>query len=550
MRPLAILFALLSVPAAAQERVTFTVPEPISAYSGGSGTSFYLPLSIPVPFAADERPDLVIGSATAPNPAYATALAAQQAANAAYRAAQEAYERNQAARAAAQHALNTVYPGLLAAYEASHATWRVCRRQSIVPCGSEPRRPARPRVPAALPIPQPPSGPPNVPETIDTRTGPIVDFDVAGVTTTTLEFWATLGTLNPSLSYDLSLVAPDPVPMGAPITLRAEGDLRDGRIGASSPTYRVLLSQTLRIDRGEMSVGGCAIPVGCAETDRARVPPGEATIEILEITPAGTVFFGQTLPERYLRAGMPGLELEVTASLNLDLDDPMNPFGISVNGVSIPPEVTVGISTEAATGRLQFPVLELEGALDDRGVIRGSATSDFVSLDIDVDTATQLIGGASLGNDFVSVGADLWDVTAGPRLRPYQTAEMRPDLALRLDFDPAVEMEGRGRITQWSGAPDDIPPFRLQSETRVTPTWAVSAPYRSTMGLGFLAEIEIELIIAELNLLSGSVEYGPFAPEIPVMATDMIEYPLSDQRFRIGSFTPHVGSTLVLTPAD
>lgn len=542
---LAVLALIPAAGAMAQEVVTFSLPAPVSAFSGGPGVYFHLPLTIEVPFAAEERPDLVVGRADAPNPAAEGVESAYQAALAAYEAALRAYEANQAARRTAQRALDTVYPARVAAYEADLASWRLCRRQPLVRCGSRPRRPARPRVPAALPLPEPPerSG---VPATIDTRNGPIVDFAVEGMTWTTLDYRASLGTIDPTLTYRLAMVAPGPAPAGTPVQLRAEATLVDGTIDGTSPTYRIVLGQSLRIDRGEIAAGACVAPSGCSETGTFRTEPAEEYVEILEITPQGTTFFGQTLPERFLRAGLPGLELEVSANLNLDADDTANPIGISVNGVSIPPEMTIGIATELATGRLEYPVLELPGELEDDGIVRGEATSDFVSLDVDVDTATTLVGGASIGNDLVSVGADLWDITAGPRLRPYQSMEMRPTIELSLAFDRPVEIEGQGRAIAWSGPPDTIPPIRLDGETRVTPTWTVAAWHSSELGLSFLAEIEVELIIAEINAGGAFIEYGPFAPEIPVMASDSIDFPLTEDAFPVSGFSVHEGETLVL----
>ena len=68
MRPL--IAALAFVPSVAMaELVTFSLPAPVSAFSGEPGYYFHLPLSIAVPFASDANPDLVIGSADAPNPA-------------------------------------------------------------------------------------------------------------------------------------------------------------------------------------------------------------------------------------------------------------------------------------------------------------------------------------------------------------------------------------------------------------------------------------------------------------------------------------------------
>ncbi len=541
---LAVIAAFFPAALAAEEVVTFSLPAPLSAFSGGPGVYFHLPLAFPVPFRADVAPDMVVGSNTTPNPAYETAVAAQQAALATHQAAIRAYNQNRAARQAAQHILNTVYPVQLAAYEADLASYNLCRRQTLISCGRRPSRPSRPRIPTALPYPEPPA-PPDISPTIDTRHGPILDFLVEGETTLELDFRASLGTIDPSLTYSLDVTAPEPAPPGTPQILDVLSILNGGDIDGTSPSYRFTMGQRLRIDRGEISAGFCGALAGCAQTGTAEAEPGEGYVEILEITPQGTRFFQHALPERFIRAGLPGIELVVEGSIDLDADDTANPFGISVNGVSIPPNFTVGISTDVAEGILEYPVLELPGALED-GIIQGRAESDFVTLNIDVDAATTLVGGLSIGNDFVSAGADLWDISAGPRLRPYQVMEMTPDLTLTLEFDRPIDTPSQTGVTRWAGAPSEVPPITVYENTTVTPTWQATAQHNSVMGILFVAEIEVELVIAEINYLGATTEFGPFAPEIPVAASQPAEWPVIVDAFQISDFPAHTGPSFVM----
>ncbi len=546
---LAVIATFAATAAFAEDLVRFSVPSPISAYSGGPGIAFEQQIVVPVSFAFSGAPDLVTGSDTTPNPAAIGIDVTYEAAIRTYEAAMRAFEANQAARAAAQRALDTVYPARMAAYRADLASWRLCRRQPLVRCGSEPERPSRPRIPASLPRPEPPERP-DIPSTIDTRSGPLLQFDVAGETWTTLDFSMSYGTIDPELTYRLGLSAPDDISADKPFHLEVTSLLTGGQLDGSSPTYNAVLSQSLRIDRGSLSFAHCIRLMGCDTFANTALHEGEeATVIVMEANPQGATFFGHVLDERFIRAEMSGLELEVSAGLDLRPETGGNPVGITVNGISIPPSLTVALGTEIATGRILYPILEIPGELVD-GEIRGRAQSEFFSFDLDVDTATQLIGGATIGNDLYSAGGDLWDITAGPRVDPYQTMTLVPELTLSLAFDTPVMIDGVGTTTTWSGSPESLPEITVTADTTVTPTWSVVGHYHSELGISFRAEIEIELIIMEYSFATATVEYGPFAPEIPVLATEPIETMLIETGFPVISFSTFTGAPVQLRPSN
>jgi hypothetical protein len=184
--------------------------------------------------------------------------------------------------------------------------------------------------------------------------------------------------------------------------------------------------------------------------------------------------------------------------------------------------------------------VEVPGAVDN-DTVAGTGHAEFITMNLDVDATAGILGGGSLGNDFISVGFDLWDLEAGPFIDLYQDFSLWPELTVTLMFDRPVEIEGIGESAIWSGAPGDLPRIAVTADTVVTPVFHVAPTLHSEMGFLIGARFTADLIQGGYVLGPARVEIGPaFAREFD-LTRDQARLALFDTRFPLAGFTEVAG---------
>lgn len=531
----------------ATDRVTFQTDAPQSAYGPGDAEIRTRTLTLPLPFEGTVPFRLIVGAERTPNPEWLAQTAYREAQMKSYEAARALYESVRRNRDRINRFLSVTYPGLIAAYRARLAAWRACRVQPLVKCGGRPQRPRRPAVPPLPPAPGNRPPPVTAPSHIDTRAGVSGEVYVRGMAAIELRVGASLGHIDPEFVYETRIEGPDQITPGAYIQLESSSRLVSGRIDGATPGFFVNVDQIMRIDAARIQLTECTLGEGCAERlayefDQLGL---EKRTSIVAITPAEATFFGEVLPERFIRAGAPVLRLEAVVSVELGGDTPQTPFALTVNGIGIPPNTLApAVAVDIATIIGQVPYVEVAGERRGDG-LAGEERSDYLGFRLDVDAIAKLPGGVSFGNAFASIYAELWDVEAGPQLDVYQSFEMDPELSVMLEFDPPVRVEGGGTARRLD-ATGAMPRIAVSGPTQVTPIYQLRAEVASQMGFQAAGGIEVDLIKGGVTVGPTSLELGPLAPIRAEWAPEEGRLPLLDRRFPLGGLREIRGATFTI----
>lgn len=503
----------------------FSTDTPQSAWNSGPGTTEQITVGITADFGASYSDGVLSGSASAPNPDYDDAVRL-------YEQAVEDFERLRDNYDAAVDNRNAIINSNAIArqvYEDTIGTFgcgRICEEAALAVLGA-----ALKSVPSLPPVPQRPT-PVTEPVTIDTRLGDTVAFNVAGTAglSTTIEVSA--GTVDPELEYQATIEAPDEVEMGEFVLITTTGMLNGGAINGVSPTFGASIDATLKIDEASLRITNCVTPGNCSFLgDTSADADGvEKRQRVLSVSPDEIKAMNQDFSAEVLEqfgtvnpAGEPKIETELVLGLEVDIDtsSPTIPVGLSVNGIGVPPEFGFGLGVDVAEAKVEFPTIEIAGALEN-GVIRGRETDGFLTGGVDLDSALQTFGGLNAGNSFVSASADAWDITGEVFLDAFQELEISSNLRVRLDFDRMVMIDGLGdRSFLDISVGEALPLMSFTESTSITPTFYVTATLHNLTGT------QPGLAITG-DVLKGEICFGPLCEPLFGPVETFLEERLTD----------------------
>jgi hypothetical protein len=114
-----------------------------------------------------------------------------------------------------------------------------------------------------------------------------------------------------------------------------------------------------------------------------------------------------------------------------------------------------GITAELGNIAIIYPILGIDGELNDTGLIVGKDSTKIVDANLDIDGILSLVIVAAPGipvpafsginidvKDFLDVSFDFIDIEAGPTINLIQDYKIDAGLGVTLAFDTPVDIEG------------------------------------------------------------------------------------------------------------
>ncbi|MGI1663289.1 VPLPA-CTERM sorting domain-containing protein [Palleronia sp. KMU-117] len=405
--------------------------------------------------------------------------------------------------------------------------------------------------------------PATLPVVLDTRTGAEGTVASSGRVGLDIGYALDAGSVAARLEFDAGAdLAPGTiVRQGEAFRLQTTSVFADGEMDSQSPTAEASIDVVMQAN---LSVSGqaCLALAGCV-SDTVTLLDIDEVRELISVDPVAVRYLDGFLPD-FVELTTPLLDYSV--SLEADLVTKKLEVSQQNNVTGQTQEITPvdggpvesGINIELANINVQAPLLAqstTKEAGENHLALSGQA--DFVSLRADLDglltyaNALPPLGARVDILDAVSGSIDLIDAEFGPSIDVFQEFKVTPKLMVDLAFDRAVEIDGVLR-NSFFGEWGDLPEFTLFGDTLFTPTFSVLAMMKSTTGLQFGLDFDVDVLKAQLSVGYGGISFfnaalGPLAefdlPFDPAWARIAI----FDDTFALGGFNTVAGESFMIS---
>jgi hypothetical protein len=401
-----------------------------------------------------------------------------------------------------------------------------------------------------------------LPVVLDTRTGAEGQVATSGRVGIDIGYALDAGSVAARLEFEAGAeVAPGTnVKRGEAFRLRTTETFADGEIDSQSPTAEASIDV---VAQANLSVSGqaCLIGAGCA-SDTVTLLNIDERRELISVDPTGVKYLDGFLPD-FVELSTPLLDYTVSLEADLvtkqlEVSQQNNVTGQTQEIVPVDGgPIESGINIELANISVQAPLLAQSAAKEDgKDHIALSGQSEFLSLRADLDglltyaNVLPPLGARVDILDAVSGSLDLLDAEFGPSIDVFQDFKVTPKLMVDLAFDRAVEIGGTMQ-NAFFGEWGNLPEFTLFGDTLFTPTFSVMAMMKSTTGLQFGLDFDVDVLKGGLSVGFGGLNFfdatlGPLAEFNLPFDPEWARIALFDDTFVLGGFNTVAGESFLI----